>query len=59
MEILDQLRWSPRRRRISLGNAWQRRVEVNSLGWCNLGRRELGTWIVLSVGKACESLSVD
>jgi hypothetical protein len=24
-----------------------------------MGRRELGTWIVVSVGKACESLSVD
>jgi hypothetical protein len=34
-------------------------VEVHSLGWCRLGRRELGTWIVVSVGKACESLSVD
>jgi hypothetical protein len=38
---------------------WQRRVEVHSLGWCRLGRRELGTWIVVSVGKSCESLSVD
>ena len=38
---------------------WQRKVEVCSLGWCKLGRRELGTWIVVSVGKACKSLSVD
>jgi hypothetical protein len=38
---------------------WQRRVEVYSLGWCRLGRRELGTWIVVSVGESCESLSVD
>ena len=30
---------------------------VHSLGWCKLGRRELGTWIVVSVGEACESLS--
>jgi hypothetical protein len=38
---------------------WQRRVEVHSLGWCRLGRRDLGTWIVVTVGKSCESLSVD
>ena len=38
---------------------WQRRVEVHSLGWCRLGRRELGTWIVLSYGKSYESLIVD
>jgi hypothetical protein len=31
--------------------AWQRRVEVHSLGWCKLGRREMGTWIVVRVGK--------
>jgi hypothetical protein len=24
-----------------------------------MGRRELGTWIVVSVGESCESLSVD
>jgi hypothetical protein len=34
-------------------------VEVHSLGWCRLGRRELGTWISLSTGKSFESLSVD
>jgi hypothetical protein len=34
-------------------------VEVYSLGWCRPGRRELDTWIVLSVGEACESLSVN
>jgi hypothetical protein len=38
---------------------WQRRVEVHSLRWCRLGRRELGTWIAVSVKKACESLRVD
>jgi hypothetical protein len=38
---------------------FQRRVEVHSLGWCRLGRRELGTWIVVSAGKSCERLSVD
>jgi hypothetical protein len=30
---------------------WQRRVEVHSLGRYRLGRRELGTWIVVGVGK--------
>jgi hypothetical protein len=30
---------------------WQRRVEVCSLGWCKLGRRDLGTWIVVRYGK--------
>jgi hypothetical protein len=34
-------------------------MEVHSLGWCRLGRRELGTWIFVSVGKACEILSVN
>jgi hypothetical protein len=34
-------------------------VEVHSLGWCRLGRRELGTWIATSVGKAFEILSDD
>jgi hypothetical protein len=34
-------------------------VEVHSLRWCKLGRRELGTWISLSAGKACEILSDD
>jgi hypothetical protein len=29
----------------------QRRVEVHSLGWYKLGGRELGTWIVVGVGK--------
>jgi hypothetical protein len=24
-----------------------------------MGRRDLGTWIVVSVGEACESLSID
>jgi hypothetical protein len=32
-------------------------VKVRSLGWCKLGRRELGTWIAVSVGKSCERLS--
>ena len=32
---------------------------VHSLGWCKLGRRELGAWIVVSDGKECERLSVD
>jgi hypothetical protein len=30
---------------------WQRMVEVHSLGSFKLGRRELGTWIVVRVGK--------
>jgi hypothetical protein len=30
---------------------WKRRVEVPSLGWCKLGRRELGTWIAVRDGK--------
>jgi hypothetical protein len=34
---------------------WQRRVEVHSLGWCKLGRRELGTWIVVRVVKPMRS----
>jgi hypothetical protein len=34
-------------------------VDVHSLGWCRLGRRDLGTWIVVSPGEACESLSAD
>jgi len=34
-------------------------VEVHSFGWCRLGRRELGTWIVASVVEACESLSIE
>ena len=29
---------------------WQRKMEVRSLGWCNMGRRDLGTWISMSVG---------
>jgi hypothetical protein len=36
-----------------------RRVEVHSLEWCRLGRRELGTWIAMSVGESCESLSAN
>jgi hypothetical protein len=55
MDILDQLHQSPGWR----GTAWQRRVEVYSLGWCRPGRRELGTWIVVSVGESCESLNFD
>jgi hypothetical protein len=38
---------------------WQRRVEVHSLGWYKLGRRDLGTWIVVRVLETCESLGVD
>jgi hypothetical protein len=34
-------------------------VEVHSLGWFKLGRKESSTWIVVSVGESCESLSVD
>jgi hypothetical protein len=34
-------------------------VEVRYVGWCKLGGRELGTWIVVSAGKYCERLSVD
>ena len=34
-------------------------MEVHYLGWCRLGRREIGNCITLSDGKAYESLSVD
>jgi hypothetical protein len=34
-------------------------VEVHSLGWFRLGRRELSTWIIVSDGESCESLSVE
>jgi hypothetical protein len=34
-------------------------VGVHSPIWHRMGKRELGTWIVVSVGKFCESLSVD
>jgi hypothetical protein len=34
-------------------------VGIHSLGWCNLGRRELGTWIVVSDRKSYEILSDD
>jgi hypothetical protein len=29
---------------------WKRRVGVHSLGLCRLGRREMGTWIVVGNG---------
>ena len=34
-------------------------MEVRSLGWCKLGRRELGTWISVSARKSYESFSAD
>jgi hypothetical protein len=37
------------RRRNTRGTAWQRRVEVHSLEWHRLGRRDMGTWIVVGV----------
>jgi hypothetical protein len=43
------------RRRIVWGSAWQRRVEVHSLGWHRLGRIEMVTWIVVVFGKPVRS----
>jgi hypothetical protein len=59
MEILDQLHWSPRRRRTAEGLHGREGWRSISLGWFRLGRRKLGTWISMSDGESCESLNAD
>jgi hypothetical protein len=53
IDILDQLCWRLQNKGEGLpeGLCGKIRVEVHSLGWYRLGRRELGTWIIVGDGK--------
>jgi hypothetical protein len=51
IEILDQLRWSTNKEKDCLRDCMAEKGGGCSLGWCKMGRRELGTWIFVGVGK--------